>query len=235
MRCAGRRGSLPRRGARWSAPVTYAARSEARKTATLPMSRGGHPAERDGPLDRGDPLVAAVVQVGLLGAHHPDVDRVDPDVGPHSTASVRVSESRPAFAAPYAAVPGEGRSADTEEMLTIEPPTLRCITRWAAWRRSSGESRFRPTILSWKFGEASRCERVRRAAGVVDQHVEPAVRGDDPVDQRLRPTSGSAHVARRRGRPVAARRPREREQVTTVAPASRNASAMPRPTPRSRR
>ena len=35
----------------------------------------GHPAERDGALDRGDPGVAAVVVVGVLGAAQADVDR----------------------------------------------------------------------------------------------------------------------------------------------------------------
>ena len=76
--------------------------------------------------------------------------------GAHSTASDRVSESTPALAAPYAAVPGEGRSADSDEMLTIAPPSsCRCITAFAACATSSGASRLSSTILAWKRGEAS--------------------------------------------------------------------------------
>ena len=41
--------------------------------------------------------------------------------GAHSTASVCVRLRRPAFAAPYAAVPGEGRVPLTLAMLMIEP------------------------------------------------------------------------------------------------------------------
>src|SRR4051794_4883621 len=77
-------------------------------------------------------------------------------LGAHSTASDLVSESTPALAAPYAAVPGEGRSALTEEMLTIEPPdSCRCMTALAAWATTRGACRFRPSTLSWNRGEAS--------------------------------------------------------------------------------
>src|SRR3982750_1776812 len=74
--------------------------------------------------------------------------------GPHSTASERVSESRPALAAPYAAVPGEGRSAETDEMLTMDPAPWRCLTALAACDTCSAAVRFSPSTFSEKRGEA---------------------------------------------------------------------------------
>ena len=88
--------------------------------------------------------------------HRPTSIEFTRTFGPHSTASDDVSESRPALAAPYAAVPGEGRVAETEEMLTMAPPeSWPCITALAAWAHISGASRLRPTILPWKLADAS--------------------------------------------------------------------------------
>src|SRR3954447_3857477 len=75
--------------------------------------------------------------------------------GAHSTASVCVRLRRPAFAAPYAAVPGDGRRPDTDAMLTMTPPdSCRCMTAFAACARCSGANRLRRTIDSLKRGEA---------------------------------------------------------------------------------
>src|ERR1700712_182936 len=76
-------------------------------------------------------------------------------LGAHSTASDLVRLSTPALAAPYAAVPGEGRRADTDEMFTITPLPWRCITALAALATTNGAVRLSPTILSRKRGEAS--------------------------------------------------------------------------------
>src|SRR4051794_32531725 len=76
--------------------------------------------------------------------------------GPHSIASDLVSESRPALAAPYAAVPGDGRIAETDDTFTIDPPSgWACMIRFAAWARRSGPIRLSETTRSWKRGEAS--------------------------------------------------------------------------------
>src|SRR5215213_11362512 len=69
--------------------------------------------------------------------------------GPHSTASDLVRESTPAFAAPYDAVPGDGRSADTDEMFTIAPPSgCACMIAFAAFETVSTAERLRPRTLS---------------------------------------------------------------------------------------
>ena len=57
-------------------------------------------------------------------------------LGAHSTASDRVSCNRPAFAALYTAVPGEGRIAEMLEMLMMTPPSVcSCITAFAFWEK----------------------------------------------------------------------------------------------------
>ena len=54
--------------------------------------------------------------------------------GPHSIASASLIASRPAFADPYAAEPGDGRAAETDEMLMMAPPvSCPCMTAFAAW------------------------------------------------------------------------------------------------------
>src|SRR6185436_9977950 len=76
-------------------------------------------------------------------------------LGAHSTASDWVRLRRPAFAAPYAAVPGEGRTALTLAMFTIEPPlSWVCITAFARWASQSGAVRFKAMIAAEKRGEA---------------------------------------------------------------------------------
>jgi hypothetical protein len=111
-------------------------RQVAREERDCPADRGdvGHPAERNAALDLGDGLVAAVWSAvpGVLTS--PTSTALTWTPGPHFMASDAVIASRPAFAAPYAAVLGDGRVAETEEVLTIEPPpSCPCITRLAAW------------------------------------------------------------------------------------------------------
>ena len=76
-------------------------------------------------LDRGDPVVTAVVlgRAARCGTARRRSSSTR-TLGAHSTASDRVSVSRPAFAAPYAAVPGEGAARRRCETLTIDPPPL---------------------------------------------------------------------------------------------------------------
>ena len=84
-------------------------------------------------------------------------------------------------------------------------------------------------IASLKRGDASAAAAVGRAAGVVHRDVEPAVRGDDALDEG-RDLLGVAHVARLeavRRTPPAPSRP----HTTTVAPASASRSAMAAPMP----
>ncbi|CAB4922897.1 unannotated protein [freshwater metagenome] len=78
--------------------------------------------------------------------------------GAHSTASDWVRLSSPALAAPYAAVPGEGRTAETEAILMIAFVRPSCgaaciwkLARWATW---SGASRLSLMMDSLNRGEA---------------------------------------------------------------------------------
>ncbi len=70
---------------------------------------GAEASERDRPCDGGQAIGASVVVeriLGLRSGHRPMQFTLP--VGAHSTARVAVRFARPAFAAPYAAVPGEG-------------------------------------------------------------------------------------------------------------------------------
>jgi len=98
----------------------------------------------------------------VAGTTHHVCDVRDPDAVSALVDAVRAQRGRldvlvnNAGGAPYAAVPGEGRSAETDEMLTIAPPVgWACITRLAAWASTSGASRLSPTTRSWNRGEAS--------------------------------------------------------------------------------
>ncbi len=60
----------------------------------------------------------------------------------------------PAFAAPYAAVLGDGRIPLTLEMLTITPPSgCWFITAKARWAKTNGAIRLRLTIDVVNFGD----------------------------------------------------------------------------------
>src|SRR4051812_2174057 len=75
--------------------------------------------------------------------------------GAKSTARVWVRLSRPALAAPYAALPGFGRVPDTEAMFTIAPPeSWSFITAYTAWEKTSGAIRLRSMIDREKRGDA---------------------------------------------------------------------------------
>src|SRR5260221_2467811 len=75
--------------------------------------------------------------------------------GAHSTASDRVRLRRPAFAAPYAAVPGDGRTPLTLAMLTMAPPdSCACMTAFAFCANTSAAVRFRSMMLAENLGDA---------------------------------------------------------------------------------
>jgi hypothetical protein len=57
------------------------------------------------------------------------------------------------LAAPYAAVPGEGRTPLTLPTMMIDPP-LACMTSLAAWATYSGAIRFSSMTLAWNRGDA---------------------------------------------------------------------------------
>src|SRR5699024_689021 len=152
--------------------------------------------------------------------------------GAHSTASDCVSESTPALAAPYDAVPGDGRCPETDEMLMIAPP-VGCMTRLASCATVNADSRLRATILAWKLALAS----AARANG-----APPALfttTSSRPWSATMRSTIARTASASRRStewnsrsatsEPSSAGR---RAQVTTTAPASRKTLLMPAPTPR---
>src|SRR3954447_18263482 len=151
--------------------------------------------------------------------------------GAHSTASDLVSESTPALAAPYAAVPGEGRSALTEEMLTIEPPdSCRCMTALAAWATTSGACRFRPSTLSWNRGEASAARAYGAPPALLTSTSSlpwrATTRSTTEATASGSRTSHCSCVVPATGSAA------ERAQVTTSALASTSTSVIPRPMPR---
>src|SRR2546423_15330183 len=75
--------------------------------------------------------------------------------GPHSAPSVDVRLMRPALAAPYAALPGDGRSPLTLAMLTITPPSgCSCMTALARCENTSGAPRLTAMIALEKRGDA---------------------------------------------------------------------------------
>ena len=62
---------------------------------------------------------------------------------------------RPALAAPYAAVPGDGRVPLTLPIMMIDPPPgWSCMTALAACATCSGAIRFSSMTLAWNRGEA---------------------------------------------------------------------------------
>ena len=75
-------------------------------------------------------------------------------LGAHSIARDCTKLRMPALAAPYAAVPGEGRRALTLPTKTTTPAPWACIIALAFCARCRGASRFRRKMDSWKRGEA---------------------------------------------------------------------------------
>src|ERR1700756_267286 len=74
-------------------------------------------------------------------------------LGPHSTASVCVRLSRPALAAPYAPVPGDGRRPLRLQMFTTDPPPgWPCILSLAYCETNSAPMRLSSMILRLNFG-----------------------------------------------------------------------------------
>ena len=137
----------------------YDAASEARNAAAQPISAGLASRPRGTFFEIAAMRVGvAVEQVGLFGLDHADHDRVDP----HLAAPIRrpacvVRLSKPAFAAPYAAVPGVGRRPLTLEMLTIEPPDglAPASPHWRAAKPTAAPSRLSSMILVLNFADAS--------------------------------------------------------------------------------
>src|SRR5947209_20274147 len=85
----------------------------------------------------------------------PAVRQLTRTFGPHSKASDVTRLMRPAFAAPYAAVFGDGRMPLTDVMLMIEPPlSCCCMTALAACDTFTAARRLSATIFSVKRGDA---------------------------------------------------------------------------------
>src|SRR5947209_20170050 len=85
----------------------------------------------------------------------PAVRQLTRTFGPHSKASDCTRLIRPAFAAPYAAVFGDGRMPLTDVMLMIDPPSSwPCITAFAACDTWMAASMLRATIFSVNRGDA---------------------------------------------------------------------------------
>ena len=95
--------------------------------------------------------------------------------GAHSTANVVVRLMSPAFAAPYADAPGEGRSPETLDTFTMQPPSsCTAITLCADCAHHNGARRFRLITASTKRGDMSAAIACGAPPGVVHQHVETA-------------------------------------------------------------
>jgi hypothetical protein len=76
-------------------------------------------------------------------------------LGASSTASVCVAFSRPAFAAPYATVLGDGRTPLTLAMLTMLPPSgCLCMTALAFCAHTRAAVRFKAMIPAVNRGDA---------------------------------------------------------------------------------
>src|SRR5581483_7366049 len=85
----------------------------------------------------------------------PAVRQLTRTFGAHSTASVCVRLTSPAFAAPYAALFGDGRMPLTLPMLTMHPPlSCACITALTRCAKTSGAMRFSVMIDVVNFGDA---------------------------------------------------------------------------------
>ena len=155
----------------------------------------GHPAERDGALDRGDAGRRRRSGRSVCSVRHrPDVDRVDPHLrGPlDGQRSGQASPGRPSPRRTPRS-PGEGRSAETEEMFTIDAAGVLALHHRVG--RLGHEQRREQVELDDLVVEPRRGlggERVRRPARVVDQDVEPAVLGDE----RRRPSPATASGSR---------------------------------------
>ena len=143
------------------------------------------------------------------------------------------------MAAPYAAVPGEGRVPLTLLIMMIDPPSAwPCMTAFAACATCSGASRFSSMILAWNRGDAVAAAARRRPAGVVDHDVQPAEAFDRLADQpldlvRVAHVGAAEHGGARRPRHGTRRRLASGRTTSTLrAGVAGTRAAMPRPTPR---
>ena len=126
--------------------------------------------------------------------------------GAHSTARLWVRLISPALAAPYAAVPGEGRRPLTLVTLTMAPP-LSCCLHHAVGRLRHVERR-EQVEADDRLAEAWRRVgglRAGRAARVVHGDVEATVLGDDARPRARRPARGRARRSTRNSCPPARR------------------------------
>ena len=106
--------------------------------------------------------------------------------GPHSMASDIVSESRPAFAAAYAAIVGAGRVAETDEMLTIAAAAVLLLHHGVGRLRDQERAeQVEPHDLVVEARRRGGRVGARRPAGVVDQYVEATRVSDHPRHQHL--------------------------------------------------
>ena len=126
----------------------------------------------------------------------PGVTQFTRTFGAQATAKLVVTLISPAFAAPYAATPGDGRVPLSDEMFRIDPPdSCSCITALAAWPDVHGSQQVE---LDDRLGEAGRRGGGvgrGRPAGVVHGDVEPAEPLDD-LGHQSRRLLGVAHVGR---------------------------------------
>jgi hypothetical protein len=153
--------------------------------------------------------------------------------GAHSTASVWVRFNSPAFAAPYAALRGDGRVPETLATLTIAPPSWACITRLAACATVNGANRLSAITFSLKRGDAV-AESTHGAPPALFTATSSRPKRSTIVSTSAVTWSGSRTSQATKAGPDEPS-PRsagvERPQTTTVAPASAYADAMPRPMP----
>src|SRR6516164_10885083 len=150
--------------------------------------------------------------------------------GPHSTASVSVRLSRPALAAPYAPVPGDGRRPLRLQMLTIDPPPgWSCILSLAGCETDSAPMRLSSMILRLNLALESAVNTYGEPPALLTTTSSPPCRSTIASIIALTASSSrTSHEWNSYGKPSTGRR----AQVITVAPCLAKTELMPAPTPR---
>ena len=168
----------------------------------------------------------------------PGHDRVDPHLGPSAWAKPTVMAFTPALAAAYGTMSPVGRTA----------PGARHVDDRAAGRPRPSARRRGPQperafqvdadhLVEQLLGDVGQLAYMRRDAGVVDQHVDPAEIAIDVLDEPLElvPAPDVARAGRAPARPVLAAAAATSSQasalrltMTTSAPACAKALARSR-------
>src|ERR1700731_1377802 len=151
-------------------------------------------------------------------------------LGPHSTASVWVRLSRPALAAPYAPVPGDGRRPLRLQMLTIDPPSAwSCILSLEYCETISAPMRLSSMILRLNFGLDSAVSTYGEPPALLTTtSILPCSSTMESTNDLTASSSRTSHEWNSYGKPSTGRR----AQVITVAPCPAKTELMPTPTPR---